>query len=211
MKNRIAIVANGEIKNKEFNKVLEDFDIIICADGGANKLKKTGIKPGYIIGDLDSINSSNHSFFKKSNTKIIKDTNQDKTDLELAIELAETLSPSEITIFGAIGKRIDHTLANLYCLDKINPDIKSKIVDNHCVIELVTKDTEINGSKNDIISVIPISDVTNLNYDGFKWNVKNLDTKAGWFGLSNKLEKNKANISFSKGKILIVRVKHNDD
>ena len=209
MKNKIAIIANGTIKNKEFHrKSLKDFDIFICADGGANIAKEIQIIPDYIVGDLDSINNSVLHYFEDANkTKIIKDDNLDKTDLELAIELAESLNPLDIAIFGAIGDRIDHTLANIYCLDKIKPEIKAEIIDEKNTIKLIKKDTKILGEKDDIISILPLSDVSKLNYIGLKWNVENLDTKSGWFGISNKMLEDKASINFKDGKILIVKVR----
>lgn len=209
MKNKIAIIANSLITNNDFHKkILQNFNIIICADGGANNVKELEIIPDYIIGDMDSIKKSVLNFYKKLNkTKIIKDENPDKTDLELAIKLAETLNPSKITIFGAIGSRIDHTLANIYCLDKIKPEIKAQIVDDKITLQLAKENLEITDKKNSIVSVIPISDIKSLNYKGFKWNVKNLDTKIGWFGISNILVENKASITFSKGKVLVIRVR----
>ena len=213
MKDKIVIIANGPMKNRDLQlDIIKNSDILICADGGANLAKKLELIPNYIIGDLDSIKKSVYRYYKDlGKTEIIEDTNQDKTDLELAISLAETLNPSELKIFGAVGDRIDHTLANIYCLDKINPEIKSTIFNGKTTIELIKQDKDIIGNKKDILSVIPISDVHNLNYDGLKWNVKNLNTKSGWFGLSNKFEKNKANISFSKGKILVIRIRDNDN
>jgi thiamine pyrophosphokinase len=209
MKNKIAIIANGTITNYDFyKKILQDFNFIICADGGANITKELDIIPDYIIGDMDSIKTSVFNFYKELNkTKIIKDTNPDKTDLELAIKLAETLNPFKINIFGAIGNRIDHTLANILCLDKIKPGIKVEIIDDKSTILLVKESIEITGEKNDIISIIPLSDINNLNYTGFKWNVKNLDTKIGWFGISNKILNKKASINFLKGKILIIKLR----
>ncbi len=209
MKNKIAIIANGTITNNHFHKeILQDFDIIICADGGANIAKKLNIIPNFIIGDLDSIKKPVINFYKYLNkTKIIKDNNQNKTDLELAIELAETLNPSKINIFGAIGDRIDHTIANIFSLDQIKPNIKAEIIDEKVTVQLLKKSLKINGEKKDIISVIPISDVNCLNYTGFKWNVKNLNTKIGWFGISNFLTNKKASINFLKGKVLVIRLK----
>ena len=209
MKNKIAIIANGSMNNKKLHKeLLKDFDIFICADGGANNVKELGIIPDYIVGDLDSIENSTYNYFREqAETEIIKDTNQDKTDLELAISLAETLNPCEIKIFGAIGNRIDHTLANIYCLDMINPEISAEIVDDKNIIQLMKKGAKIVGEKNDIVSVIPLSNVSNLNYLGFKWNVKNIDTKSGWFGISNIMLEKHASIDFSEGKILVVKVR----
>jgi thiamine pyrophosphokinase len=206
---KIAIIANGTIKDNDFHKkLLQDFDIVICADGGANIAKELQITPDYIIGDLDSIKSSVLSYFKDLNeTEIIKDDNQDKTDLELAIVLAESLDPSEITIFGAMGGRIDHTLANILCLCKIPSEIKTQIIDERNSVELVEDSIDLDGNIGDIISIVPITDISNLYYNGLKWNVKNRNTNIGWFGISNLLENNHANISFSKGKILVIRVR----
>ena len=101
-------------------------------------------------------------------TKIVKDTNQDKTDLELAISIAESLDPTQIIIFGAIGNRIDHTLANILCLVKIKENIISKIIDDRNIIELINENTDIIGEKKDIVSIIPITDTSNLKYSGLR-------------------------------------------
>ena len=127
--------------------------------------------------------------------------------MEIALSLAETLAPSEILIMGAIGDRIDHTLANIMCLDKIKSDVKAQIVDEKNIIELVENSADISGDKNDIISIVPITDISNLCYTGLKWNIENLDTNIGWFGISNRLEEKNANISFSNGKILLIRIR----
>jgi len=166
-----------------------------------------GIIPDYIIGDLDSADIKTIDYFKDKKTKVIHDTNPDKTDMELAISLAETLSPSEIIILGAIGDRIDHTLANILCLTYIKSDVKAKIVNEKNIIELVEDSIDLNGKKDDIISIVPLTDISDLNYSGLKWNVKDLKTNLGWFGICNKLENDQANISFSKGKILVIRVR----
>jgi len=213
MKNKIAIIANGPVNNKKLHKkLLLDFDLYICADGGAENAKKLGINPDYIVGDLDSITKSSLNEFKnKEEIEIIEDRNQDKTDLEIAIDLAQKFDPNEIIIFGALGNRIDHTLANIFSLDKIKSNIKAKIIDDKTSIKLVKDSTEISGKKDDIISVIPISKIKNLNFCGLKWNVENIDTEPGWFGISNKLKKKSASVSFSKGKLLVITVRNNDD
>lgn len=208
MGKKIAIIGNGTINNIKFHeRILKDYDIIICADGGATNAKKMNITPDYIIGDLDSTTNEILNFFKHNNTKIIKDENQNRTDMELAINLAEKLKPDEIIIMGAIGYRIDHTLANILCLDKIKSNIKTKIIDDKNIIEIAENEKCIEGEKDDIISIIPLTDVVDLSYQGLKWLVKNKDVKFGWFGISNKLKGKKAKISLKKGKILILRVR----
>lgn len=208
MKNKIAIIANGTINDILFHKkLLENVDIIICADGGANNAKKMNIIPNYIIGDLDSTNIEIIQYFKKYKTKIIEDNDQNKTDMELAINLAESLKPNEIIILGAIGYRIDHTIANILCLNKINSNIKTQIINDKNIIELIDDSKDIIGEKKDILSIIPLTDICGLSYKGMKWIVSNKNIKFGWFGISNELSKRKAKISLKHGKLLLIRVR----
>lgn len=209
MKNKIIIIANGTINDFDFHKkIVKKADIIICADGGAITAKNMGIVPDYIIGDFDSVNVSVIDYYKKiRKTEIIEDDNQYKTDLELAISLAETLAPSEIFIIGAIGDRIDHTLANILCLANIRSEVPTQIIDDKNTIELVDSSIRINGKKDDIISVVPLTELEGLTYNGLKWNVKNKTTKLGWFGISNRMSKSCANIRLKNGKILLIRIR----
>ncbi len=208
MINKIVIIGNGTINDIIYHKkLLHDIDVIICADGGASNAKKMDVIPDYIIGDLDSTNPDILDYFKKNKTKIINDNNQDKTDMELAISLAESLHPKKIIIIGAIGYRIDHTIANILCLNRIKKNITTQIIDNKNIIELVDNTKDIIGEKEEIISIIPLTDIIGLSYKGMKWLLSDKNTKFGWFGISNKIIENKANISLKKGKILVIRVR----
>jgi thiamine pyrophosphokinase len=204
---KIAILANGAINNIGFHKkILKNADCIICADGGANSALKLGIVPDYIIGDIDSARKNTLKKFRKNKkTKIIRDPRQDKTDLELAINLAENLQAKELIILGALGMRIDHELSNIICLYRIKKGISAKITDERNEIEIVRHEIEISGKKNDVISVIPLDEVKGLTYKGLKWGVKNKNVKFGWFGTCNKMLGKKAKISLKKGAILVMK------
>ncbi|RLI52364.1 MAG: hypothetical protein DRO93_15125 [Candidatus Thorarchaeota archaeon] len=80
-------------------------------------------------------------------------------------------------------------------------------MDDKNTVELVDKKIDIVGNKDDIVSVIPLTDVSGLSYTGLKWLVSNKHTKFGWFGISNRLTQNNATISLLEGKLLVIRVK----
>ncbi|HBU06456.1 MAG TPA: thiamine diphosphokinase [Candidatus Magasanikbacteria bacterium] len=207
---KILIVANGEIKNFGFYKDLIDkFDLVICADGGANFCHGLKIIPDYIIGDFDSVDKILLEELKNNyKTKVIYDPDQDKTDLELAIKLAESFNPDEINIIGAIGDRMDHTLANIICLDQVNRKIKTKIINEKNEIELIEDFCEIKGERGEIVSVIPLNLVTGLTYTGLKYGVKDKQVNLGWLGVCNRLSDEKASINLQSGKVLIIRSKN---
>ncbi|MCK5300842.1 MAG: hypothetical protein KAJ21_02985, partial [Thermoplasmatales archaeon] len=98
-------------------------------------------------------------------------------------------------------------LANILCLNKIKSSIKTQIIDDRNIIELVDNSKDIIGEKDEIISIIPLTDILGLSYKGMKWLISNKNIKFGWFGISNKFIKKKVHISLKKGKLLIIRVR----
>lgn len=207
MQNKIIIVANGAFNNNQFyTKILNEANIIICADGGANHLRTLKIVPHYVIGDMDSVDSDLLVYLQKNGkTKVIIDKNQEKTDLELAIELGQSLDPTKMVLLGAMGERMDHSLANLKSLCQIRPQIAACVLDENHKIFLVTGCVEIEGKKDDIVSVIPIGDVKGLTLRGFKWELDNKDVTCSWFGISNKMTGEKASVSLQSGKLWVVQ------
>ena len=121
---KICIILNGEIKDYKYIKNIiykNNYDYIICSDGGANHTYKMDIVPDYIIGDLDSIEDNIIKYYKSKNVKFDKfPTKKDETDTELSIWLANKLNAKEIDLIGALGGRIDHTFANISALQYIH-------------------------------------------------------------------------------------------
>lgn len=197
----ILIVANGTIRNKSFYRnIIKKADKIIAADGGADNCIKIGITPDYVIGDFDSISKKTKSRFKGI---LIHDKSQDRTDLEKAISLAKKLKCTKLTIIGAIGSRIDHTISNIISL--LNTSVPSEILDETNNVFVVEKEIKLTGKKGDIVSVIPISNVRGLYYKGLKWNPKSKNVGTGWIGVSNRMISNKATIKLKSGKIIVIK------
>ncbi len=198
---KIAVIANGILEDHEFHKhTIQKHNLIICADGGANHAQKLGITPNYIIGDMDSVKPEVLEEFKQS--KIIRDSNQDTTDVELAIQLAESLNATEINLFCATGNRLDHTIANIICLTK-NPLIK--IINNKNEMHVINKETEVTGEKGSNVSIIPLTNVQGLSYEGLKWQLNNKNVSMGWLGICNQITNSPAKIKLTNGQVLVIQ------
>ena len=89
---KVCIILNGEIKDYKYIKNIiykNNYDYIICSDGGANHTYKMDIVPDYIIGDLDSVEDNILKYYKSKNVQFEKfPTKKDETDTELSILLA---------------------------------------------------------------------------------------------------------------------------
>lgn len=82
-------------------------DFVIAADGGFAECKKLGVAPAVTIGDFDSCKIT-------PDGEIIKlPVEKDITDLDAAVGLALKNKCGEIHIYGGLGGRPDHSLANI--------------------------------------------------------------------------------------------------
>ena len=89
--------------------VLPDGELyMIAADGGLNTMKRLGLTPDHIVGDLDSLDvQPDESIFTR--LPHVKDT----TDTFEAVKIGQAQGCTEFHIFGGTGGRLDHTLANI--------------------------------------------------------------------------------------------------
>lgn len=219
---KAVIIANGNIKNLEsFSEIVSSADLIICADGGAKHLKEMGILPDVIIGDFDSLNSEDKTFFEENNIKTIKHpSNKDATDTELATEFAVEHKCYDITFIGATGTRLDHTLANIFLLRKLadqaddqknnqnnnnNHGIKYRIIDDNNEIFLVTDKITLEKAGNSFVSIIPLTEkAEGITTSGLKYPLTDAKIRSGSsLGISNEFTDEKATIVLKKGMLIV--------
>lgn len=172
------------------------------------------IIPDYVVGDFDSGDIEVVEYFKSQfetyGKPIVKTFNpeKDETDTELAISLALSLNTKEIVILGATGTRLDHTIANIELLYKImESGINAKIMDEYNVISIHDKEIVLKKENafGKYFSLLPFTEnVKGLNIKGAKYEVKNYVLSSGSsLGISNEFDKDKVEISFNGGIIIL--------
>ena len=73
--------------------------------------------PDIVIGDFDSISSHEIKWITEKAVETRRfPPEKDQTDFELALDHAMKIGCKEIQVFGALGGRMDHTLANISLL-----------------------------------------------------------------------------------------------
>lgn len=91
----------------------------IAADGGLKWIQALRIVPDLIIGDMDSITEEALLVrFGENSTVRIKKLPIEKDDTDMLAAIREGLKAGcdYFELYGALGGRIDHTLANIQCL-----------------------------------------------------------------------------------------------
>lgn len=109
------IVANGDLQAPaDWAARAAAADLVIAADGGAAHCRALGLLPAVLIGDLDSITAAVKAELEEQGVKIIiHPPNKDATDFELAVLHAKEADANDIMVFAGLGRRWDHSLANL--------------------------------------------------------------------------------------------------
>lgn len=212
MGKQIFIISNGIINDSEFiRRRLREANspIIICADGAARHLRPLNVIPAFVIGDMDSIDSETVRYFdKKGSTILTYPGDKDETDTQLAIEYALKLQPDEIFIFGALGGRIDHTLANISLLIMgVKQGIDIKIIDETCEIFIVNQQSIVEGEAGKTVSLLPLSsEVAGVTLEGFEYPLSGGVMEIGRpYGISNRLIAEKGIITVKSGYLLVIR------
>lgn len=198
----VAVIAGGEIRDLAFAKrMIKKSDYVICVDGGFDHAKKMGIKPHIIIGDLDSI------CLKKERIKVKRySCEKDYSDTELALRHAASRGAKDMILLGALGKRFDHALANIFAASNFPGGVR--IIDEYVEIVVYDRAFVISGKKGDTVSLIPFfSNVSGIDSFGLKYRLKGLTLKANSRGISNEMTAGKAKVSFKKGKLLVIKVR----
>lgn len=83
-------------------------DFIIAADAGFSALEKIGVMADLAVGDFDSL-----GHVPRLEKTICHPVDKDDTDTALALAEGMKLGFRNFVIYGGLGGRLDHTIANL--------------------------------------------------------------------------------------------------
>ena len=205
---RALIVSNGTITDLDMLKEIgKESDYILCADGGTNYCLSASLLPNIVIGDLDSISKETLKEIYKNNIPIEKfPIEKDATDTELSVDYLIKKGFKDITLVGATGNRMDHTLANVFLLNKLHDKgIKGKIIDESNTIYLVDKELILTKEEGFFVSVIPITDSgITISLRGFEYELNKVKINFGYtHGISNRIIEDKGYIVVHEGKCLV--------
>jgi thiamine pyrophosphokinase len=183
--------------------------LTICCDGGIRHLAKLNIKPDVIIGDMDSAAAVSLESYKACGVKILKyPPCKDDTDTQLALNYALELKPEAIEIWGALGGRIDHSLANLFLLGLgKQEEIKIRLIDEYCEAFIAGKAAVFNDATGQTVSLIALSPrVTGISLQGFQYPLENATLEMNKpRGISNVITAAPAKINVGSGNLLVIR------
>lgn len=202
---RIVIVGNG-VLDKEILTYILNTDYCIGVDFAAYWLIRHGRVPDVAIGDFDSVTPDQLKEIRKRVPDIITFApEKDFTDMELAVRHALRKDPQEIILLGALGKRLDQSLANIGLLEAIEANgTHGFIYEAKNKATLVSKNLILKDGDS-YISVLSVTPEAVITLKGFKYSISEKVIRRGQtIGISNELAGKEASVHVKKGKVLVV-------
>ncbi|MGQ7340039.1 thiamine diphosphokinase [Streptococcus suis] len=108
---KIAVIAGGS-----FDCLPEPADLYVGVDAGSLRLLDHSLPLDWAIGDFDSVTSEELGQIREMAEWFLRaPAEKDDTDLELALkEIFKAYPQGQVRIYGALGGRMDHMMANLF-------------------------------------------------------------------------------------------------
>jgi len=191
----------------EFSGLRPEFtaEYIIAADGGFDKLAGCAITPDLMVGDFDSLEGCDIA----SHTQVIRfPAEKDASDLELSVEQAVDRGFDCFYIYGALGGRLDHTLASIAVLVGISKKAMTGwlIGENEVVTAVTDGKVVLKARESGSISVFPAGETARgVSLKGLKYPLNNATlTHTSTHGLSNEFIGEEAVIEVREGTLVVV-------
>lgn len=168
---RVLGVLNGNDTPLEMLQVwCASADIIVAADGGADRILVAGFTPHAVVGDMDSTTNSEYRGGAEDD--------QETTDCDKLLAHCERANFTSVTLIGYEGDRVDHMLATLSSCASSNLDLR--LVGRVQIGVLVSqKATIVLTGPRKKVSVIPLTPCYGVDLEGVAWPLKQADLALG--------------------------------
>lgn len=205
--NTAIIIANAPgALCKEEQKLIASARLVIAADGGLTKIE--GLKSKvWVVGDFDSCDARSERTFQ-SLTKLER-VDQNSNDLEKCIDFAISQGISNLLIMGAIGGRLDHTLANLSLMVKYHNHMQIVLYHESSRSFVISRTSigdnplEIPNKVPDrILSITPWGVDAEVSVTNAKWCLDRAILSTGSQGVSNRFLSGPAFIRIHRGIVI---------
>ncbi len=202
------VLSNGAYKDYGFCDASTTYDYIVCADNGMKHARKLGILPDCIVGDLDSCDRLDVLFFEAKGVAIIQmPTQKDETDTELAIVRCIEAGATAIDVYGGLGTRMDHSLANMQLVYRyLKQGIQVVLHSGYNRLYLVDKAITLKGVKGRLVSLMPYTEeVLGVTTTGLAYPLQEGVFRHGdAYGVSNYMLGDTATITVLSGVLVVM-------
>lgn len=205
---KAVIVGSGQVDDASLMKEAQGA-LLISADGGLEALKRLGLTPDILLGDMDSVSPKTLKAYEEAGlSPLLFPTEKDMTDTAIAAEEAISAGAEKIVFYGATSdERLDHTLANIGLLKTLcEQGIEAEIAAPAYRAMAYCKPFVIKGEKGKTVSLLSLTEETRgVTLKGFYYPLSGAVLPFGASrGVSNVVTEEVAEVDFGEGTLLFI-------
>ena len=204
---RCVIVGGGEMKSPVLLcSLIEPSDFIIAADGGLQHIQTMGLAPDLVVGDFDSYTGE----VPKEVECIALPREKDDTDMLYAVRQGLSRGYRDFLLLGAMGGRLDHTLANLGVLRFLSKQgCRGCMADADCQVQVVSQG-EITLERDERFAYLSIfaldGDALGVTLQGVRYPLSDARLTGDYpIGCSNEIIDSVARVAVRQGAVVVLR------
>ncbi len=200
-----ALVAASDFNASHFLRRYHEhaFACVVAVDAGFAHLHAVNVQPDVALGDFDSLGFEPAAALVKSYP-----SHKDKSDLELAFDFVREEAFDSVEVYGALGGRLDHTLANLQIFARFAEDgLRVVAIDATSALRVLVGPSsfELPYTEKGVVSVFSANDVASgVSEFGLEYPLENAQlTNRTSLGLSNELVGKPASVHVESGTLYV--------
>jgi thiamine pyrophosphokinase len=201
------IIAHGEeCSFSILGELLEWSPLVVVLDGAVHRVLELGIKIDVLLGDFDRNEDREHLLKHQQPVELVHTPDQNKTDLEKAIDYLIERGAKAVNIVWATGKRADHSITNMTNIVRYKDQINIVMLDDYSRIYRCPNSYTKWYTKGTPISLIPVGKVDGISTSGLKYNLNNETLTLGYrTGNSNEaVADGQIHIQYTHGDLLLM-------
>lgn len=188
---------------------VEQADLLIAADGGVRHAQALGAVPDIILGDFDSWDGG----LPPCDEVIRLPAEKDDTDTMFAVKLALERGCDFFYFIGALGGRLDHTMANIQTLAYLRAHGARGVLLSRENIVFLLKDERaavphVPNHKLSVFALTPVCRGINLSQVKYPLTEYTLDNRFP-LGVSNEFQADEAIVQVRQGELLVILSENN--
>ena len=205
-----AVVLDGPLgEDPAIAALIAAADLVVAADGGADRLADLGQVPDLVVGDLDSLDSPRAQQLAAAGIPIQRHPrDKDLIDGELALLAALQGNPDRTVLLGLLGgRRPDMVLANQMLLfhPLLAPGAATAMVAGWTIFPVAREPLELAAASGKILSLVPIdAKAEGVDIDGVRWPLSGATLQRGQGQtLSNRVSAERVRVRCRSGRALL--------
>jgi thiamine pyrophosphokinase len=183
--------------------------LMVAADSGLALAEAAGIKPDWIVGDMDSLDNGNRLSHYPKEKVICYPVDKDCTDTEIALALLWEKTSKETWIVGGGGGRLDHIfgIRDLFERERYPRRWITANEDIYCVEGGDEENDRLKAAlqQGKLVSIFPLGNGPwKAESKGLKWDLGNASWRRGLFGLSNVAIADEIEVNVKQGRFMVI-------